>query len=121
MKVQAEAGTPVASAARHGSEGTGRRYFANGYGDDAAMWLRGTLGKIIHEQRPRVPGWGVLQPQQIVGDYTAEDAYLLVVFDHRGQPHTERFTLEEINRLQADAARAATRFRSLIASFCSDG
>lgn len=121
MKVQTGAGTPAASdAARLGSEGTSRRYPPRRQGDDAAIWLRGTLGKIILEQRPRVPGWGILLPTEIVGEYTADDAYLLVVFDHRGQSHTERFTRDEIRQLQTDTVQATNRFKSLIASFCAD-
>jgi hypothetical protein len=120
MKMQAGARTPEASdASRQGSPRPARRPDPE-VGDPVATWLKITLDTIIHEQRPRVPGWGLLKPRQSVGEYTAEDSYLLLVFDHRGRPHTQRFTLAEVNRLQSDGAQAAAEFRSLIASFCAD-
>jgi len=82
-------------------------------------WLKRTLDEIILGQRPRIPGWGVLGPNQSVGDYATRDEYLLLVFDHNGRPHTHRFAADEIARLQTDESVASERFRSLIESFCS--
>jgi hypothetical protein len=122
--MQAGASTLVASdAGRQRPEGPGRRSPTSGNpadGDPTAAWLRGALDKIIHEQRPRIPGWGLLLPSQIVGEYSADDDYLLLVFDHRGRPHTHRFTVAEVVQLEVDSVRATARFRSLIESFCAD-
>jgi hypothetical protein len=82
-------------------------------------WLRGAINKIVGRQRPRVPGWGLLEPHQVVGDYDAEKGYLLLVFDHRGQPHTRRFSEEEIRQLESNRDQAASEFRHLIESFCA--
>jgi hypothetical protein len=90
------------------------------HGQEAcADWLRTTLSRVIAEQRPRIPGWGLLRPYQIVGEYSADEDYLLLVFDHRGQPHTRRFTLEEVRRFNAIGEEAERSFRHLIQSLCS--
>ena len=65
------------------------------------------------------PHWGVLGPNESVGEYATRDEYLLLVFDHRGRPHTQRFGVDEIARLQTDESRASEQFRSLIESFCA--
>jgi hypothetical protein len=83
-------------------------------------WLRGAINRIVGQQRPRVPGWGFLEPHQVVGEYNAEKGYLLLVFDHRGQPHTRRFSADEIRQLELDRDQAAREFRNLIESFCSN-
>lgn len=88
--------------------------------DPMGSWLKVTFDKIILEQRPRVPGWGLLRPQQMVGEYMAEDGYLLLVFDHRGRPHTRRFTPAEVTRLRVDTARGTAQLKSLIQAFCAD-
>jgi hypothetical protein len=120
MKLQTGAGTPAASeAVRHGGAGIDDQ-MPPAVSDDAGVWLKGALDRVILQQRPNVPGWGLLSPNQSVGEYAARDSYLLLVFDHRGRPHTCRFTSEELARLRADQARAGARFKSLIASFCSD-
>lgn len=123
MKMEAGASTLAASdAGRQASPAPTRSYPVDGHShvDQIAGWLRSALYNIIQEQRPRVPGWGLLLPRQIVGEYVAEDAYLLLVFDPRGRPHTQRFTRADVCRLQTDAAGATAEFRSLIESFCAD-
>lgn len=83
-------------------------------------WLRKTLNRAIVDHRPRVPGWGLLRPHEIVGEYCAESDYLLLVFDHQGRLHTRRFSEEDIHRLKA-TDRAEAHCRSLIESLCSGG
>lgn len=78
------------------------------------------LDRVIAQQRPRVPGWGLLRPHQNVGDYSPEGDYLLLVFDHRGQPHTRRFSEAEIHRLKASRDQADGHCRNLIQSFCTN-
>jgi hypothetical protein len=112
MKMQAGASTPAASGAVYPARSVAEE-------GDRAAWLRQALDQIIHNQRPRVPGWGLLRPKESVGEYAAEDAYLLLVFDHRGRPHTQRITPSELTRLQTDPTGATAQFKSLIDSFCS--
>jgi len=111
--MQAGASTPAASDAAYPVR-------SEAEDGDRAAWLRRALDEIIHDQRPRVPGWGLLRPKEAVGEYVAEDGYLLLVFDHRGRPHTQRITLAELTRLQMDTTGATAQFKSLIDSFCSD-
>lgn len=122
MRVDTGAGVPMSSSrAFQADVGLPRAVEKpNGGSDTCGEWLKVALDRVIAQQRPRVPGWGLLRPHQNVGEYSAENDYLLLVFDHRGQPHTRRFSEDEIRRLKASRDQADGHFRNLIQSFCSD-
>lgn len=121
MKANARAGAVLDqnSALPTGGEVSSLGAFEDGGRKREIDWLKRTLDGIIMRQRPRIPGWGVLGPNESVGDYATRDDYLLLVFDHNGRPHTQRFAADEIARLQTDESEASERLRSLIESFCT--
>ncbi len=78
--------------------------------------LKETVRRVIDEFRVTVPGWGLLSPGTVLGDYRAENAYLLLVFDAQGQPHATRLAVKEVEQFEHQNLVAEARLREVIVS-----
>ncbi len=62
-----------------------------------------------------MPGWGLLPRGTVIGDHRAENAYLLLVFDAKGQPQTTTLAVEEIEQFRDRHRVMEGKVRQLIA------